>query len=84
MYGPPHQPTGRSMLLFAAMMFGLGCFLLLGRQWQIGGLWLAIALCIGSYGLLLIRRATAWDKILVVIGIMAGLIAFGLALSLTT
>ena len=74
---------GRGMLIFAALMLALGLYLLATRQWLNGLLWLTIAIFIGCYGTLMSSRSSRWDKILLGIGALAALTAFGLVMKLT-
>lgn len=79
LHGPPTPVMGRGMLLFAALVGGLGIFLLAGRDWRNGGLWLSVAIFLGCYGLLMGDHLMRWNKALLVVGGMAGVVAFGFA-----
>ncbi|MBA3945748.1 MAG: hypothetical protein H0X37_14415 [Herpetosiphonaceae bacterium] len=82
MHGPTTPTMGRGMLLFAALIFALGLYLLVSRQWLNAGLWLAIAVFMSCYGTLMSARSSRWDKALLGIATLAGLVAFGLVIKL--
>jgi uncharacterized membrane protein len=80
MIGPSH-PGGRAMLLFAALMLGLAIFLGVGRQsWREAAFWLAIAVFMGCYGALTLNALPRLHRLLLIAGLVAGAVAFGLAL----
>jgi hypothetical protein len=69
------------MLLFAALMLGLAIFLGLGRQaWREAIFWLAIAVFMACYGTLTLNTLPALHRLVLLLGLAAGMVAFGLAL----
>ena len=81
MHGPPETQTGRGMLFFAAVVLVLALWMSLGRgQWAEAALWYALAAFLGCYGGLMAGTPERWHRPLLVFGLVAGVIAFGLAL----
>ncbi len=81
MHGPPDTQTGRGMLLFAAVVLFLALWMSLARgQWAEAALWYALATFLGCYGAMMGGAPERWHRILLVLGLGAGVIAFGLAL----
>ncbi len=83
MHGSPTPTMGRGMLLFAALIFALSVYLLITRQWLNGSLWLALAVFMSCYGTLVSARSSRWDKVLLGLGVVAGLLALGLVIKLS-
>jgi hypothetical protein len=72
------------MLLFAALMLGLAIFLGLGRQaWREAVFWLAIAVFMACYGALTLNALPQLHRLLLILGLAAGAIAFWLALQVS-
>jgi hypothetical protein len=81
MLNPNDRTTGRGLLLFAALMLGLGLFAGAVRgAWRDAGLWLALAVFMACYGALLLDRLPQLRRLLLAVGLVAGALAFGLAL----
>ncbi len=81
MFDPSRRTTGRGLLLFAAIMLGLG--LLLGitrRAWQDAVLWLAIAVFMACYGVIMLGALPRLHRLLLIVGLLAGGVALWLAL----
>jgi hypothetical protein len=78
---PSRNTTGRGLLLFAVLMLGLGLFVGLVRQaWQDAALWLAAAIFMACYGTIMLGALPQLHRLLLVIGLITGVIAIGLAL----
>jgi MFS-type transporter involved in bile tolerance (Atg22 family) len=77
----PSDPTiGRGALLFAALMFGFAIFLGWWRHaWHDALFWFAIAVFIGSYGMLMTHWMPRLHQWLLIVGLIAGGIAFWFA-----
>jgi hypothetical protein len=68
---------GRGMLLFGALMLVLACWMSLGRgEWRDAVMWFALAIFFGSYGGLLGGASERWHRPLLVLGLVAGGVAF--------
>lgn len=81
MHGPPDRQTGRGMLLFAAFTAVLALWMSLGRgEWAASALWYAVTIFLASYGGLLGGAPERWHRHLLLVGLVAGVLAFGLAL----
>lgn len=81
MLNPSNRTTGRSALLFAALMLGLGLFLGLARQaWRDAVLWLAIAAFMACYGTITLGVWPRLHKFLLGLGLIAAALAFWFAL----
>ena len=81
MHGPPDTQTGRGMLLFAAIVLFLALWMSFGRgQWVEAALWYAVAAFLACYGALMGGAPERWHRLLMMLGLVAGVIAFGLAL----
>ena len=81
MHGPPDTQTGRGMLLFAAITALLALWMSLGRgQWAASALWYTLATFLACYGALMAGVPQRWHRLLLVLGLAAGAVAFGLAL----
>src|SRR5687768_3976538 len=84
MHGPPDTQTGRGMLLFAALVLVLALWMSLGRgDWTGAWLWFALAVFLGCYGAMMAGLISRWQRVLLVIGLVSGLVAFVLALRAT-
>ncbi|GAC1357371.1 MAG: hypothetical protein NVSMB42_16410 [Herpetosiphon sp.] len=79
MHGPSTPALGRGMLLFGALMLGLALYLVWTHQWLNAGLWLTVAVFSGCYGAIVSLPHRRWDKLLLLVGLLAGVIAFCLA-----
>ena len=81
MHGPPDTQMGRGMLLFAAIMAILALWVSLGRgAWVDAGLWYALAVFFACFGTLMAEVPEHWHRPLLIVGLGAGIIAFGFAL----
>ncbi|HEX6288743.1 MAG TPA: hypothetical protein VFZ66_06105 [Herpetosiphonaceae bacterium] len=78
----PSNPTvGRGALLFAALMFGLSIFLGVARRdWREAIFWLAISLFMACYGGLMLNVVPQIHRLLLIVGLLAGGVAFWMAL----
>lgn len=84
MHGPPDTQTGRGMLLFAAIAFVLALWMSLGRSdWPGSALWFAVAIFLACYGAMLAGAPLRWQRGLLLLGLVAGVAAFLLALRAT-
>lgn len=80
MLNPSNNSTGRSALLFAALLLGLGLFLGLARQaWRDAALWLALATFMACYGTITLGALPKLHKLLLGVGLIAATLAFWLA-----
>ncbi|CAA9294858.1 MAG: hypothetical protein AVDCRST_MAG26-4376 [uncultured Chloroflexia bacterium] len=83
MHGPPELPTGRGMLLFAAITFALALWMSVGNgDWAGAGLWYALSVFLGCYGAMMGGAPERWHRALLVVGLVAGVVAFVFALRL--
>ncbi len=83
MHGPPEVHTGRGMLLFAAITFGLALWISIGGgDWTGAGLWYALSVFLGCYGAMMGGASERWHRALLVVGLVAGVVAFVFALRL--
>lgn len=81
MHGPPEMPMGRGMLLFAALMLVLALWISLGRgEWAAAGLWYALAAFFACYGAIISGALERWRQLLLALGLVSGVVAFGYAL----
>jgi hypothetical protein len=81
MFNPPGASTGKSILVFAAIMLGVGLWTGLGRQaWADATLWIAIAVFLACYGAISADLLPQFRRALLAAGLLAGGLAFGLAL----
>jgi asparagine N-glycosylation enzyme membrane subunit Stt3 len=81
MYGPPDKQMGRGMWLFAALMLVLALWMSLGRgEWSDAVLWYGVAIFCACFGGLLGDVREQWHRPLLVIGLIAGVVAFAGAL----
>ncbi len=72
---------GRGALLFAALMLGFA--IVLGawqHAWRDAAFWLAIAVFMACYGMLIANMLPRLHRVLLVVGVIAGGSAFWLAL----
>ena len=77
MHGPPDTQMGRGMLLFGALMLMLAFWMSLGRgEWRDSVMWFALAIFFGSYGGLLGGASERWHRPLLLLGLVAGSVAF--------
>jgi hypothetical protein len=84
MHGPPDTQTGRGMLLFGALVLVLAVWMSLGRgDWAGASLWFALAAFLGCYGAMMAGLLPRWQRVLLVIGLLSGVVAFVLALRAT-
>jgi hypothetical protein len=84
MFDPTPSTTGRGLLLFAALMLGLALFLGIVRQdWSNAGLWGAIAVFMACYGALTLDALPRLQRLLLIVGLLAGGVALWLALRAT-
>ena len=76
------NPTvGRGTLMFAALVFGLSIFLGLARgDWRAAIFWLAISRFMACYGALMLNVVPRLHRLLLIVGLLAGGVAFWLAL----
>jgi hypothetical protein len=78
---PPYGQSGRPILFFAAIVLVLALWMSLGNgQWIDSALWYALAAFLGCYGLLMSNLGERWNRPLLVAGLLAGVVAFGMAL----
>ncbi len=78
---PPYGQSGRPILFFAAIVLVLALWMSLGNgQWLDSALWYALAACLACYGILMSNVADRWNRPVLVIGLLAGVVAFGMAL----
>lgn len=87
MLDPSNRTAGRGLLLFAALMLGLSLYLgategLRAARWLPAAFWLAIAVLMACYGALLLGLLARAPRLLLIVGLGAGLAAFWLALRL--
>ena len=81
MYTPTDPSTGRGVTLFALLMLALGLLTGLTRgAWLDAALWLALGLFLGCYGLITLDRWPRYRRVLLALGLLSGVLAFGLAL----
>jgi hypothetical protein len=81
MFDPSRRTTGRGLLLFAAIMLGLGLVLGVTQQaWQDAALWLAIAVFMACYGIIMLGVLQRLHRLLLIVGLLAGGTALWLAL----
>ncbi len=72
------------MLLFAALMLGFGLYVgITGSDWAAAALWLALAGFMGCFGALMLNLVPRLQRALLVFGLIAGALAFVLALRMT-
>ncbi len=84
MHGEGDPTTGRGMLLFAAIMFGFGLYVgISGPNWEGATLWLALAGFMGCFGALMLNLLPRLHRALLVVGFIAGALAFVLAVRMT-
>jgi hypothetical protein len=80
MLNPLDPATGRSLLIFAAIIFGFGLFWGVTRQtWQDATLLLSIAVFMGCYGTIMLNALPRLHRWLLLIGLVAGGTAFMVA-----
>jgi len=72
MLNPPDNTTGRGLLLFAALMFGLTGYLAWRGNFYDAALWLAFAVCITCYGFIILNLFPRLHRLLLGIGLVAG------------
>lgn len=84
MHGPDSQPTSGALLLFALFLGPFGLYLLATGAYVDGGLALAVAIALGAYSRLLRPGTSRWDRLWLALGLAAGVVAFGLAVVLST
>ena len=83
MHGPPEMQSGRGMLFFAAVTLLLALWMSIGRgDWSGAGLWYALSVFLGCYGAMTGGAAERWHRPLLVVGLVAGVVAFIFALRL--
>ena len=81
MHGPPNVHTGRGLLIFAAVLVVLALWMsFINQQWLDAGLFFALGIVFGCYGAILNNYAAEWQRILLGVGLVAGIAAFVLAL----
>ncbi len=81
MYAPSDPHTGRGMLIFAAVALVLALWMSAGRgDWAQSVLWYALAGVMACGGALFAGMAARWNRLLLVVGLVCGVIAFGSAL----
>lgn len=81
MDNPTDPATGRGLLLMALLMLTLGLLTGLTRgAWPDAALWLALSVLLACYGLITLDRLPRWRRALLALGLLAGVLAFGLAL----
>lgn len=89
MLRPSDRTLGRGLLLFAALMLGLSVYLgvvqglRLGR-WQDALLWLAVAIFMACHGLITLGALPRWQRLLLVVGLVAGVVALLIAVQLAS
>ena len=81
MFNPSNPAMGRGMLLFAVIALGLGLAVGVGRQaWREAALWLALAIFCACYGAITLNALPRLHRLLLIVGLAAGGVAFWLAL----
>lgn len=84
MLNPDDPTTGRGLLLFAALMFGFGLFVGIGRAaWWDAAFWLSIAGFMACYGALMLDVLPGLQRMFLVLGLTSGGLALLLALRMT-
>jgi hypothetical protein len=83
MQGPEDTHMRRGMLLFAVVLLVLAVWMSLDGAWGDAVLWYAAAVLVACYGGLLGGVHERWHRPLLVIGLLAGVVAFGAALHAT-
>lgn len=80
MVGLPNTQTGRAMLISAVLVLALALWMSLGDgRWLDASLYYALAIVFACYGALLSEVAPRWNRLLVIVGLLAGVVAFGMA-----
>ncbi len=80
MHGPPETQTGRGMLFFSAVTLILALWMSLGNgDWRGAGLWYALTGFFVCYGSLMAGAAERWHRVVLVVLLVCGAIAFGYA-----
>ncbi len=81
MGGPPNVHTGRGLMIFAVFLVLLALWMsVVNGQWFDAGLFYALGIVFGCYGAILNNYAPQWQRLLLGLGLVAGIIAFVLAL----
>ncbi len=83
MHGSPPPALGRGMLGFAAFLLVFGAWQAWHGLGLVAGLWLALAVTLACFGWLTDRPASRWDRVALVLGLVAGLVALGCAVVLS-
>ena len=72
------------MLLFAIIVFSLGLWTAFGLgSWANAGLWLSLGVFLSCFSAILGDRLVRLHRLLLVIGLIAGIVAFGFALRMS-
>lgn len=87
MLNPSNPTLGRGLLLFAALLLGLSGYLaavegLPFGRWHDAGMWLAVAIFMACYGLITLGALERWHRLLLLLGFVAGGVAFSFAVQL--
>lgn len=83
MHGPPNIHMGRAQVLFAVFMLGLGLWVHLSAgSWLDAGIWYALGVFFLCYGALMADWMPKLRRIFLIVGLLAGIFAFGFALRL--
>ena len=81
MFNPSNPVMGRGMLLFAVIALGLGIAVGVERQaWREAILWLGLAIFCACYGAITLNALPRLHRLLLIVGLAAGGVAFWLAL----
>lgn len=81
MHGPPNLQTGRGMLMAGGIILILALWMSVGRgEWLQSGLWYALAIFLVTFGSLMSDATARWRRVLLVVGLASGMVAFGFAL----
>jgi Na+/H+ antiporter NhaD/arsenite permease-like protein len=81
MLGPPNAHSGRGLMIFAAVLVVLALWMSLGnQQWLQAALFGSLAVMFGCYGAMLNDLFPRGQRVLLVVGLVAGVTAFVLAL----
>lgn len=80
MLNPLDPATGKGMLIFAGFLGALALVLGFGRNaWRDAALWLALAVVLACYGSIVLNQLPRLHRWLLILGLVAGGIAFWLA-----
>ncbi len=85
MQAPPGPQSSRGMLVIGVITGLIALWIsFVQGAWIDAALWYAVAIFAGSFGGLLGNAPERWHRPLVVLGLAAGVLAFGLALRMVS